>query len=179
MGSARNDIFYLGEPATVPVAYCRDCRTEVIVWADVWAEEPDPIPRCATCDGRLDEFGVDPGVTRVSIERVGELGLEVVDRPSAGGCTTGGCGTGASAGGGCATGGCADAGGGGGCWTAAQEGGAAKVAAEGVRGCASCGVKTECAETSRAVRAGDLVAAKIASTAKRDRTTALRALVVL
>ncbi len=166
----RDDIFYQGDAGTVPSAWCWVCKSDVVVYAD-FAGGETPLPRCLVCDQRLDAFGVDPGLKRVPVAPLARaLDLEVFERTGGAGCGAGG--------GGCATGGCAEKGGGGGCWTAAPEGRAAEAAAEGVRGCASCGVKTECADVARLSRAGDLDGARAASAAKSARKRALEILPV-
>lgn len=167
--SIRDDIFYQGDAGTVPSAWCWVCKADVVVYADFAAGER-PAPRCLVCDQRLDEHGVEPGLKRVPVAPLARaLDLEVFERLGGGGCGTGG---------GCATGGCAEKGGGGGCWTAAVDGRAAEEAQSGVRGCASCGVKTECADVARHSRAGDLDAARLASDAKREKKRLLEALPV-
>lgn len=167
---SRNDIFHSGPPDTLPSAYCWACKADVLVWADFpdGDVEAGAIPRCLTCDQRLDAFGVDPGTKRIGYEALDGMGLALLDRTSGGGA----CGAG-SGGGGCMTGGCAENGGGGACYTPAPEGRAAEAAAEGQRGCVSCGVKTECAEVSRLTRAGDLPGAALANLAKKARKVAL------
>lgn len=167
----RHTIFHSGPPDTLPSAYCWACKDEVLVWADFpdGNVEADAIPRCLACDQRLDAFGVDPGTKRVGYEALDRMGLALHDRTSS---SKGACGAGGG-GGGCMTGGCAENGGGGGCYTPAPDGRAAEAAAEGQRGCVSCGVKTECAEVSRLGRAGDLEGAAIANLAKKARKTAL------
>lgn len=142
---------------SLPVAYCWVCKAETLVHT----EFPDgrPVRKCLVCDQRLEAWGVDPGCKRIDVASIADLGLEVYDRSATGG--------------GCESGGCLERGGGGGCWTPAVEGRAAEVAAEGLRGCASCGVKTECADVARLSREGDLDGARAASAKKLARKRAL------
>lgn len=131
---------------TIPMAWCWACKDDVVVWTDYSDDFSESFTRCTRCDTRLDQWGVDPGVRHNPLEDLDRMGLAVLDRSAGQGCGTGGCG----GGGGCGSGaGCAATGGGGACWTPATTGRAATMAADGIRGCGSCGIKRACADTRR------------------------------